>query len=362
MFDRSFGIWAERLNIDYTGMWAPTTVNNTDEYLSGLETFIDQGYDGVIIDSDKSIVPRLAEILNASDTSWISGMGFARELQGDKRIYCPAVGFDNWLTGYETANKLGSWKDETWPDVPWEKVGMICVDYSPFPDPHQRILGAEQWWVDKNPSFGEYNESMSDNPKNFFICDTATAGGSQTDAQNMVTQILSDPGEVEVWLVVSTLDDYSLGAANAAESLGITEKVCAAGYGGNSLVALLDSGKDSSWRYAFFIAQGIYCEPIINALWAFMSGQATPDTLWPEWVNAHDKGDAFNADGSVKEEHSYATLRIPGQWIEKSNYKEFLEWCDLYIYGADSDGDYGYDKVSDLNLYSSKDTVPDSYK
>jgi hypothetical protein len=93
-----------------------------------------------------------------------------------------------------------------------------------------------------------------------------------------------------------------------------------------------------------------------------MSGQATAETLWPDWINKHDKGDIVDASGKVVEEHNYASLRVPGQWIDKDNYKSYLEWTDLYTYGPDSDGDYKYDKVTDLNLFSARDKVPDSYK
>ena len=36
-------------------------------------------------------------------------------------------------------------------------------------------------------------------------------------------------------------------------------------------------------------------------------GWATPDTIWPSWINNHDHG----AEG-----HTYASLRLPTGWLE----------------------------------------------
>lgn len=358
-FDKAFADWAKRMNINYTGMWAPSA-SNADEYLSGLQTYIDQGYDGLLLDPDSALYPRIVEILNDNpDVKWMSCMGQARNYSGDNRLYGPNVGFDNIYFGRQFAEKLFEWKDKTWPDVPYEKVGFISLDFSLSPQVHERALGAEMSWAEKNPSFGAYDPAVDVNPKNYWIADVATGNMDQTTAQNLATQILSSPGDIEVWLIASAVDDYSMGAANAAENLHMTDKVCTVCSGGSNLVVQMDNGQETSWRYALFTAQSIYAEPIIGALWAFMSGQATFDTLWPDWANPSDKGDVLDESGKATETHNYACLMLPTQWIDKENYKSYLEWTDLYAYGPDSDGHYNYEKVTDLNLYSARMDAPD---
>jgi hypothetical protein len=49
-------------------------------------------------------------------------------------------------------------------------------------------------------------------------------------------------------------------------------------------------------------------------------------------------------------------------WIDKDNYKAYLEWSDLYAYGPGVEGHYKYEPVTDLNLYPSRAEVPASYK
>jgi len=278
-------------------------------------------------------------------------------------------------------DKLEEWRKENYPNVPIEKVGVISVTFTLSPPINQRTLGAEQRWAELHPEMGAFNPSNDINPKNFIVCDTVSGNMDQTTAQNLVTQILSNPGDIEVWLIACAFDDFAMGAANAAENLGMTDKVCAVAVGGSNLALQWDSGVENAWRYALFTAQSIYAEPIICGLWALMSGQATPDTLWPDWVNAWDKGDVFkltdevdpvygvpyvetdeNGEPIVLEEHNYASLLLPTQWLDKETYQTYLEWTDLYAYGPGVEGHYKYEPVTDLNLFSARITVPESYK
>ena len=341
-------------------MWTPSS-NSADEYLSGLQTFVDQGYNGVILDPDVTIYPRIVEILRDTDVSWVSGLGQARDYAGSNVLYHPAIGWDNVQIGVDIMTKLEEWKDKTWPDVPYDKVGMICLDFSLSPEIHQRELGEEQTWAQLHPEMGAYDPAIDKNPRNFWIADVATGNMDQTTAQNLTTQILSNPGEIQVWLIATAVDDYSVGAANCADALHITDKVDTIAHGGVSLPARWDSGIDDSWRAADFSAQSIYTEPIICQLWAYMAGQATTETIYPQWVNNNDKGDIKDANGNVTEEHTYASVKVPCYFLEKETYKTYLEWTDLYAYGPGVEGAFKYTPVTDLNMFSAKMAVPDSY-
>ena len=48
-----------------------------------------------------------------------------------------------------------------------------------------------------------------------------------------------------------------------------------------------------------------------------MTGTATPETLFPEWVN-HKNGD------------TYATVQLPTVVITQDMYQEYLMWVDTY--------------------------------
>jgi hypothetical protein len=80
------------MNINYTGMWAPAA-NSADEYLSGIQTYVDQGYDGLLLDPDSALYPRIVEIMaDNPDVKWMSCMGQARQLFGRQRLYGPERG------------------------------------------------------------------------------------------------------------------------------------------------------------------------------------------------------------------------------------------------------------------------------
>lgn len=163
-FDVAYADWAKRINVKYTGLWSPSS-NSADEYLSGIQTFIDQGYDGLIFDPDIALYPRIVEIMSDSGCKWVSGLGQARDYSGDNRLYQPTVGFDFIQDGVDLMDKLVEWKEETWPNVPWEKVGVIHVDLALAPEVHQRQLGSEMEWARLHPEFGEYDPSVTKNPK-----------------------------------------------------------------------------------------------------------------------------------------------------------------------------------------------------
>ncbi|MDR0861372.1 MAG: substrate-binding domain-containing protein [Oscillospiraceae bacterium] len=384
-FDKAFVDWAARMNINYTGMWAPAAAS-VDEYMSGIETFVDQGYDGFLLDADVTLYPQVSALCDSLGIPWISCMGQAREAEqymfGNQRIagrlLSPNAGFNNTQFGVDMVDKLVEWKEEAWPDVPWEKVGVISIDFSFSPQLHERTDGAEIRWAEIS-GLGEYNPDSTINPPNFFIADTISGTLDQVTAQNLVVQILSNPGDVEIWLVAGAIDDFAMGAANAAENLGITDKVCSVCIGGSSLPPQWDVGTFTSWRYAEFTAQSVYAEPLIAALWSMMAGQATREELWPEWVKIWDKGDVYQLtdelfppfnlpgvklEGGVpvtSETHSYATLLLPTQWLDKDTYQVYLEWTDLYAYGDGAEGHYKYDKVSDLDLFTARIPVPAEY-
>jgi ABC-type sugar transport system substrate-binding protein len=361
-FDAAYANWASKVNIDYTHLWAPTQYSS-DEFLSGMQTFVDQGYNGLILEASTTNYERIQEILKEGNVQYVTGLGAARTSSNDFRRLHPQIGFDNFSIGIQTMDLLEKWKDETFPDVPYDKVGMLVLDYSYSGDIHARELGMEQEWAKLHPEFGAFDPAADKNPKNFMIGDIATAQNpDQTAAQNLATQYLTNPGNIEVWLIGTPADLYSVGAANAAEALKMTDKVCTACQGGVALPSRWDSGINDSWRFAIYTSSQIYAEPLICQLWAYMSGQATPETIFPQWVDVNDKGDVKDASGKVTEEHNFASVLLPVQVLTKDNYKQYLEWTDLYAFGPGQEGVWKYTPVTDINMFSATSTPPDSYK
>jgi hypothetical protein len=394
-FDQAFARWSERLNINYGGMWAPAEAN-TENFLSGLETYADMGYDGLIIDSDPNLAARIAEICADNDVLWMMGMAQARDysqpysINGEYSIgplFCPNVGFNNIEVGKEMAKRLIQWKEDEHPEVPWEQVGFISINFSLSPQLNERTLGSKQVWAEKNPSFGTYNPDPSSELRNFVIADTASGAPTQETATNLLTQIVSNPPDpgIKLWLVSAAFWDYAAGAAVVAQNMNMVDQFCITTFGsGANAIALWDTGEPTPIRFSLETASPVFAEAIINGLWAMMAGLATPDTLWPEWTVVWDKGDRYKlsseldptyqvpkveigSDGKpvVLEEHNYASMILPMIWVDPENYKDFYGWVDLYDLGpnaAEEDRTYpDFPLGTDINAFSARGTVPDYY-
>jgi ABC-type sugar transport system substrate-binding protein len=300
-------------------------------------------------------------------------------------LYCPNIGFNNIEVGKEMARRLVQWKDEDHPEVPYDQVGFISINWSLSPQLNERTLGSKQIWVEKNPSFGAYNPDPSSELKNFFIADTASGSASQETATNLVTQIVSNAPDIKLWLVIGAFWDLTAGAAVAAQNMNMVDQFCITNFGsGANAISLWDAGEPTPIRFSLETASPVFAESIINALWTMMAGLATPDTLWPEWVVVWDKGDRYQlssdldptyqvpkvemgADGKpvVLEEHNYASMLLPMIWTDPSNYKEFYGWVDLYDLGpnaAAEDRTYpDFPLGTDINAFNARGTVPDYY-
>ena len=78
-----------------------------------------------------------------------------------------------------------------------------------------------------------------------------------------------------------------------------------------------------------------------------MNGDATPETIWPEWVPAYEAA-------------PYAVRMLPSFWIEFNNYKHMLEWSDVYCQSDLFPYNDLHDGI-DRNAYSTKVAIPEAY-
>jgi hypothetical protein len=89
----------------------------------------------------------------------------------------------------------------------------------------------------------------------------------------------------------------------------------------------------------------LYAEPIINGLYAMMTGKATAETRWPDWIN--QKGG-----------ETYASLKLMSVMLTEDMYKDYLSFIDKYT------GIVMYDKygITNPNTYPIYETPPASYQ
>ncbi len=337
-FSDSISAWCDLMNMEYLGMCE--FGGDKDAFISSLPVLAEAA-DGLILDPEPLMFDKVAEIMEGTDCHWMPGMYEARDYNTTFQRLNTFVGFNDVQLGSIFPGKLLAMADELWPDVPREEIGFITVDYSLDPALHNRALACEE-------ALAKLAPEMMDN---YYVADTAINFFDVETSNEVVSAVMTRHPEIEYWLVFAEFDDMAKGAAAAADTMGLADTTCIAAFGGSSLLTQWDAGIQDSWKVACYLPTSMYTEPIVGALYAFMNGDATPDTLWPNWVDANDHGG---------EGHNYAARLLPYYWIENHNYKSIVKWGDIYA-GTNYYPDY---PVGDLtrDSYSTQVAVPESYK
>ncbi|MCL2126402.1 MAG: hypothetical protein FWH33_10515 [Oscillospiraceae bacterium] len=393
-FGKALAIWAKQMNIDYKGMYV-STENSKMSFMSLAQTQIDLGIDGIIFDgSDDKVEPIFEMCAEAGVATWrctnISRDTMNSYMYGDTYVagalIYPFIGGEIMNKSNLGIDILLRWKEKEYPDVPWEKVGMICIGSSSYEEEFMVVLSVKKKWCDASPSFGSYSDDPKNNPMNFWFADMSTQsimGDSLAFTERLISEIVEPNNNIEVWLIPAASDICAMGAADALKKQRLSENACIYSIFSNyDLSKIWDTDDYSAWRYAACDLDIIMAEPTICALWALMAGQCTPETLWPQWVKPWDKGDVFEFEGDkprvnvvntlklgsdgkpiVIEEHSYAQALFPTNWIDRERYREFFAWLDFYAFDDDTESYIynEYPRVYDIDLFNARATVPDDY-
>ena len=337
--------WAPLYNMEWAGFVSSN--GDADLFLTTLQNLIDQGVKAFILDPDTTIMPAVVDLLeDYPEVQWMTQMAAPRDgTEGEGvpiggNLVHPYVGFDNYNASYQVTQKLLQWKEETYPDVPWSEFAFLCFDFSLSPPLHERTMAAEDLWLETTGSMD-----------NFFVADTVSVGINLQAGLDAAGPIISTESDYKYWLVNGLIDDFAMAGASILDQQGLTDTSCVITFGGSGLQMQWDAGQQDSFRYALFTAQNLYAEPIIGAVYAYLNGWATPDTIWPNWVKWDDKG---------LEGHSYPQLRLPTEWLEFETYKHYLEWTDMYAFA--NAYDYPQEGISMDDFSPFVNEVPANYK
>lgn len=334
--------WCTKYNLNWAGFVSAN--NDSEMFMTSLTTYLDQGVQMFVLDPDITIFPAIADLINNYDgVVWMSQMGTARDYVATDALpygemMAPFVGFDYAGAGRLCAEKLIEWKNENLPDVAWNEVGFMSYTLTLSPPLHERCVGAKEVFM----GIDGVTEDQ------YFEVDVASYGLTMQGAIDGGTPVLTTNTQYKYWLIFGLIDDMAMGAATVVEQMGMTDSCCINCIGGPGLQTQLDAGQHTAFRYAYATPNLLYAEPILGALYAFKTGMATPDTLWPSWVKASDHGG---------EGHAYANLLLPSYWIDADNYQEFYAWTDLYS-GADY---YGYDVEVSIDAFTPFVDVPEGW-
>ena len=337
--------WAQLMNIQFDG--TVTANGDPDLFLTLIQTQIDQGYNGLIIDPEAMIAISVMEIMDANpQVAWMPFLNPARDYDSAHpddpgRLLHPFLGFDFIYNGQQSAKGLLDWKENNYPDVAWDRVGYVVI---------------------RNAEIGVFNLLQAGSQEiirasaipagNQYVADVASFGGGTSPdvAQQAIASVLSTH-DCDVWLIDALIEPYGLGSGVATTTLGITDHAAIITTSANALIQQWESGVVTSWCVAWYTAEIMLAEPIMGAVAAFLNGWATPETIWPQWVNVNDSG---APDGP------YALVIMPAIYMTQDNYAQYLAWTDVY---SDSNQypQFSRDGIT-RDTFPSTVPVPDFYK
>jgi ABC-type sugar transport system substrate-binding protein len=339
-FNNAFANWAKLANVQYDGYFSAAS---NEELLAQLPTLTEQGYDGILLDPDMMQFEQIKEVCDRVGLAWQGCMGQALKFgeAGPEGLIHPYVGFSHTEFGRQLGVKLIDYAKTNWADATNDNTGFIGVDMSTSPPLHERVLGGQIAWADAGYPAG-----------NYFISDV---GGDMTvqAAQNVVESTIALNPQIEYWLIIGVIEDFADGAANAIDNVfGNADNACIATIGGKKLATKWDEGITSAWRFVLDSPTPVYAEPLFFALYAYMSGQATPETIWPSWIDHNPALVPFFGE-------EYAQLQIPAYFQEQATYKQLLTWANLYT----RSNIYPYNEPGiTIDSYSARAAIPDSFK
>ncbi|MDR0862164.1 MAG: hypothetical protein LBN30_05255 [Oscillospiraceae bacterium] len=307
-------IWAARFNCELDTFYAGSDA----EVLTQTATLKAQGYAGFLFDAETAQYPAIAGRCKELDVAWFAIDKAPRGADG--KLLHPWVTPDYAGLGADTAEYLMlHWNDTYLPSLPEntevKNVGIIALGAQDDAD----FTAVSRGIADKLESYNEPTSSVW-LPATLFNIDSADGSASGNAEQTIakLNALLAENPDIDAWFVVAANDSLAQGVSNfypVAES-GVVAVVT---IGGASQFRLWDADDADEHHTAAAYTDGLLrMEPVFGGLYALMRGETTAEELWsPKWVN-----------GGAGE--TYASLQVPSAVIDRTNYREYLEWVDLY--------------------------------
>jgi hypothetical protein len=212
-----------------------------------------------------------------------------------------------------SADKLYEHAQKNFPVDPSE-VGFITLDFTLAYQLSLRAkTGAARW--------SELTGNAIDD--GVFIGDPGQMMATD-DSRAAVIAIVSAHPEYEYWVVYGVIENMALGAADGLKEQKIDTDHCVATYmGGSAAQVQWAAGNDIAVKYVLDTPTIIYSEPLFFTLYAFVNGDATPESIYPSWRST----DPVNGT-------KYAMLGLNAFWKTPENYNDVAAWANAYI-GSD---------------------------
>ena len=286
--------YSKKLNYNIT---AQCSNFDLDKFIQDLEVSMTNGVDGFVVMPDPTVSIRIKEVLDEGNKPFVAILNSMRDDKG--AILAPCITVDNASAGADMVQWLYDNYKTYWGDIDTNQIGLINFTFSAAVELNQRYDAA----------LAKFKELFPNN-ENIFKGDGIVTGNFEAQTgYDLASPIYTANSSVKYWFVTSALEQYSQGAARAAESLNIGKNVLAICVGSDVLPNEWDNNYDGSWVACVGISSYQYTAPAICGLISLLDGKATQETLWPD---RKIPGDQF------------ATYGVSNQVITKDTYKQYF--------------------------------------
>ena len=310
-YDAAIAHWCEKMNIQYDGLIMSKNIDEQKE----LEQ-IAQEYDGVILITSQNYNNAMyAEILNNSDCAWMSYWEMRDNDTEGAPILRPALSYgDRGVT--QLVSYMKTYIDENLADVDPSEIGIVYTSYTNLVIAEEM----EQVFLDEIktqlPEF--WGDMSSVNPADWGSLARVELNTGTIDYsyEYLFNKAIYENPQFKYWLFVPLINpspiydvSYSIEENGLAETSAVFNRTDAYevwqvnGYEVYEAVCTLPLVLD--------------VEPIVGALYAFMNGDAEPETIWG--------GD----------ENGFGTCEIDSFClVTKENHVDFLRKINEYAGGT----------------------------
>lgn len=281
---------------------------NPDTFISNIENYISQGYDGLICNTYTTTSGRACEILEEAGIPWMPAT--SAPLDYDDNIVTPYVGVEDSYVGAKLTQEALDWAEENWEDFDIKDAYIYIIDVSTASELHARVLAME-----------EEAKKLAPDAAAIDVGDSIAEGGgfSPEVAYNMCVRTFAANPDVKYWIVLHPFDYYISGTCRAAEDYNIVDNVCTVCCNGDNYLPVLKDGTSGCWRFCLYWDNGLWGYLYGCGLYAMVSGQCTKEELWNDYI----------VEGT-----DYANLRMASLVMGPDNYKDVLGFYD-HLLGND---------------------------
>jgi hypothetical protein len=295
--------WADRTNCDYVGYDAG---GDADAFMTQIEPYAAMGYHGVILNVFSEDGQRADEICKENGLQWLPNS--ARPIDENGTLVHPFINYDYPKWGGKLMDSQIEWAKENLADFDPATTKVVFVTFSAALEFNGRQEGWEAAWYTAYP---EYKD-------NVIIADLLASGVfSAEGAYDLVATQMAKFPETKAWIIGSVVDFLTPGAVRAAEAYKVEDITCVGVCGGEDLIALWIDGQETCWRLAEYNDMVTGCNLTFNGLYALMSGWATPETLWSDYIN-HAAGE------------EYASILVATSPLTHDNFEQVAAYSDHY--------------------------------